>query len=474
METITKLPTLIPRLREFDVFQQLPGEALQWLTERSDYVCYDPGDVLFRPGDVVDHMQIIVEGSVVFEQEQNGETRELGVWQAGYITGVLPFSRMTEAKARGRALERCCVLELHRRYFTEMVNVSYELTQALVSVMTTRVRDFTSIRFQNEKLMALGKLSAGLAHELNNPAAAMVRDAEELYKRQHQTPERFKAIMAMQVTAEQTDQVNAILFERMKNLNALDLSTMERLDRLEELQDWLDDHDISDAEDAAETFVDFGVTTGDLDRIDAIVNGRHLNAIVRWLESSLSLEKLVTDIRESAGRINGLIQSIKQYSHMDRGVSLEPVNLYDGIRSTLIMLQHSLKKKNIRLVKHFEADLPPLPAYAGELNQVWTNLFSNAIDAMEKDGTLTIRAYRERNHLCVEVEDTGSGIPEENLTRIFDPFFTTKPMGEGTGMGLDIVKRIIDRHRGDIQVRSQPGQTVFTLCFPLQQKDAPN
>lgn len=472
MEITAKTSSLLSTIQDFEVFQGIDPAALEWLIERSDYVCYDSGDFLFKPGQAADHMQVIVEGRYVVELNQNGEMREIGVWEKGYVTGVLPFSRMVENKGYGRALEKCCVLELHRKHFTEMVNVSYELTQALVSVMTTRVRDFTSMRFQNEKLMALGKLSAGLAHELNNPASAMVRDARALYNKLHATPENFKAIITMRVSPEQTDQVNAILFERLKNLHQLDLSSMERMDRMDELQDWLEDHGVEDPEEMAETFVEFALTIEDLERIEKIIDGQSVEPVMLWLEKTLSMEKLIQDIQESSQRIQELVTSVKKYSHMDRGVSMEEVDIHDGIRNTLAMLQHRLKKKQINVEKVFDADLPLISAYPGELNQVWTNLVSNAIDAMDHGGSLQIRTYRDRQYLCVDVIDSGSGIPEDDLTRIFDPFFTTKPMGEGTGLGLEIVKRIIDRHRADIQVESRPGRTRFRLCFPEKSGEA--
>ncbi len=467
METLDKSPALTQRLRSFETFAEIDEAALQWMVEKSDYRCYQAGDHLFEPGDPIDHMMVILEGDYVVIMEQQGRKREIGQWGAGNITGVLPFSRMKQVQAYGKALQRCCVLLLHRRHFTEMVSVSYELVQALVAVMSSRIRDFTSMRYQNEKLMALGKLSAGLAHELNNPASAMVRDAEELYAKHHSTPEKFKAIMTMGISPEQTDRVNAILFGCLDTAKTLDLSAMQRMERNDDLIDWLEDQDVEQAEDLAETFVDFGMTTHDLEKVRQIIDGKSLSPILWWLESTLSMEKLVHDIRESADRINTLIRSVKQYSHMDRAVTMEQVDIHEGLRNTLAMFKHEIKKHEVQVEKQFEADLPRLRAFPGELNQLWTNLISNAIDAMETGGTLSLRTYLERGKLCVTVADTGSGIEEEDLTRIFDPFFTTKPMDKGTGMGLDIVKRIVNRHQGDIKVRSQPGQTVFTLCFPL-------
>ncbi len=466
METLTKGSELVNRLRTIEVFREIDREAMEWLVEKSEYRCYEPGDHVFEPGMPADHMRIVLEGHIVVTMEQKGRTREIAEWRSGVITGVLPFSRMKDHIGYGKVHKRCCILELHRSYFTEMVNVSYELVQALVGVMSTRIRDYTSLRFQNEKLMALGKLSAGLAHELNNPASAMVRDAQELYDKHHSTPEKFKAIMALRVSPEQTDAINRILFNCLERAKTLDLSSMERLERSDDLLDWLDERGIEHADDLAETFVDFGLAEDQLEQIEGIIGGQGLGTILLWLESTLSVEKLVQDIRESADRIDELIRSIKQYSHMDRAVSMESTDVHQGIRSTLVMLKHELKQKKIRIEKDLDPDLPRIRAYSGELNQVWTNLFTNAIDAMDEGGDLRVKTFTERDMVCVRIQDSGKGIDQEDLTRIFDPFFTTKPMDKGTGMGLDIVKRIADRHQADIKVESKPGETVFTLCFP--------
>ncbi|MCO6489044.1 MAG: cyclic nucleotide-binding domain-containing protein [Phaeodactylibacter sp.] len=466
MKTLPKTPELLSTLQSFDTFQGISPDALQWMIDQSDYKLYETGEKLFYPGQSVDHMQIILQGRYVVRWEQKGETRELGVWDAGYITGVLPFSRMKEARAIGQALEPTYTLELHKEHFVEMVNVSYELTQALVAVMSDRVRDFTTMQFQNEKLMALGKLSAGLAHELNNPASAMVRNAEELYKKVHASPEKFKSVITMRITPEQTDQVNAILFSRIEQAQTLDLSLMEREERMDDIADWLEDHGIENGEDIAETFVDFGVTEGDLDTIHDIVGDGAIGPIMWWLESTLSLENLVSEIQEASNRISKLVKSIKDYSHMDRGVAMEAVDIHEGLRSTLTMLKHKFKSKNIQLVKNLAPGLPNVKGFAGELNQVWTNLIVNAIDAMAPGGELSVHTYPDREYVRVDITDNGSGIPEDIQTRIFEPFFTTKAMGEGTGMGLDIVRKIVNRHKGEIDVESRPGKTTFSLCFP--------
>ncbi len=458
---------LLEKLQSFEAFEGIKSEPLEWLIDKSRYVFYKSGTSIFEPDTKADYMQVVIQGRYSVTFEQQGQLREVGVWEQGYVTGVLPFSRMTHTRAYGQAIDDCHFLELHRDCFVEMVNTSYQLTQNLVGLMSNRIREFSQLRFQNEKLMSLGKLSAGLAHELNNPASAMVRSADELYHKIHSTPEKFKNVITMRITPEQTDEVNAIMFGKINNKSVQpELSLLEVEELKDDLLDWLEDHRVDDGDDIADTFVDFGLTVDDLDQIDEIVDGESIPSLMWWIESTLSLENLVGEIKESADRIATLVTSIKEYSHMDRGVSREKVDIHHGLKSTMIMLKHKFKTKKIQVEKKLAEGLPTVEGYPGELNQVWTNLIVNALDAMEPEGNLLIETYPDRKFVCVNITDSGSGIPEENLTRIFDPFFTTKAVGEGTGMGLDIVKKIMDRHHADIRVESKPGKTTFKLCFP--------
>lgn len=469
MQILEKAPTLVSELQNVETFQGLPDEALEWLVHHADYKRYEVGEHLFRPNQAVNHMMIILGGEYVVRFPQAGELRELGTFQAGYITGLLPFSRMKESRAFGMALEPTLTLELHRDHFTEMVKVSYDMVQRLVAVMSTRIRDFTQLRLQSEKLMSLGKLSAGLAHELNNPASAIVRSVEELYNRIHTTPEKFKGIMTMRVTPEETDRVNEILFSKLSNLGDFeDLSLLEQEEKKDELTDWLEDEGLEDGEELAHTFAEFDFSVDDLEQVREIVADKDLAAIMWWLESTLSLEKLVQEIQEASGRIADLIASIKTYTHRDQAATPQQVKLHEGIKSTITMLKHKIKKKQIQLEKSLDLELPLVEIFPGEMNQVWTNLIDNAIDAMDQGGTLRIRTYRRRDKVLVDIEDTGAGIPEDIQRQIFDPFFTTKGVGEGTGLGLEVTRRIVEKHHGTIEFESEPGKTTFTVCLPIQ------
>ena len=272
MQILTKPDNLIDQLLAFETFAGQKREAIEWLIEKSEYYSLEKGEFIFEPSIPPDYMIILMEGHYLVYFERDGKRREAGLFHEGYITGILPFSRMKETVASAVCQEKCILLRLHRECFTEMVNVSYSLTQALVGFMSSRIRDFSQRQFQDEKLMALGKLSAGLAHELNNPASAMVRSSEELYKNIHSTPEKFKSIITMKITPDETDQVNEILFSKIKNLNQASLSIMEREEKMDDLLDWLDDNEVEHADDIAETFLDFGLEVEELEQIAEIVS----------------------------------------------------------------------------------------------------------------------------------------------------------------------------------------------------------
>ena len=451
------------------MFTDLPEHALAWLGQNSAFVCIGEGEMVFQEDQVIEHMDIVLKGSYLIRRKKDGRSKDLGVWKAPYVMGVLPFSRMKSTSAEGLALEDIEMLRVHRDNFIEMVNVSYELVQSLVGIMTDRVRDFQNMRLMDEKLMALGKMSAGLAHELNNPASAMVRSSRELHKHLSQTPEKFKRVITMRVQPEDVDVVNQVLFDRIHHRDdTSDLSLLEREARTDDLEDWFTDHGVDNL-DMIDIFLDWDWTTEHLDRVAAVLPSEALGPVLGWIETNLTTESLVDEIQTSSGRIAELVSSIKAYSHMDSDPSMEFTDIHRGIKSTVTMLKFKFKQKNVKLTKDLTDNLPNIKALEGELNQVWTNLLTNALDAAPDDGTgrVTIRTRLDSHHLYVDFEDNGPGVPEDIQSRIFEPFFTTKGIGEGTGMGLDIARRSLSRHDGTIELDSRPGRTVFTVCFPL-------
>jgi len=375
---------------------------------------------------------------------------------------------MTICEARAIIGEPARVLLIHRDQFSDMLHRSPELGQRLVSAMSDRVREQTKIAQQREKMMALGKLSAGLAHELNNPATAITRAADALKDRFHTLKSVVVPMVASKLTSEHFDALKRLRQEAFEHGPPQDLTPLQRGRREEAIGDWLDAHGVTDAWKLAEAYVDAGFTAEELDRWADALPAEALPHILRWLECSLSAERILSEIAAAAGRISQLVASVKQYSHMDAMPDKQPVDVREGLDSTLVMLGHEIKTKHITVEKAYDADLPKVSAYPGELNQVWTNLIDNAIDATPREGgQLRLEALREDHVVVVRIIDNGHGIPAETQSRIFEPFFSTKGVGEGTGLGLDIAQRIVAQHGGKIAVDSKPGETVFAVYLPL-------
>ncbi len=457
----------VATLQAVEDFRELPAEALQWLIDRSELIHLKQGAHLFKPGQPIHHLYVLLEGSIQLKIQQGNQLIDGGRWEVGTISGMLPYSRMEATSGFGLAVADTYLLSLHENHFVEMEQVSRDMVKVLVGVMTNRTRSFTRLQQRNEKMMALGKLSAGLAHELNNPAAAIVRSSRALKQHLSTTPENFKQVITMQLTPEQVDEVNNIVFSRINQPHQEKLTMMERNAREDEMADWLEDQGVEDGYDIAENFAEFGLQIDELEQIGDILQGQHLGPVFNWLNNVLITERMVGEIQNASSRISELVTSVKTYTHMDRSPDRVAADIHEGINSTLTMLNHKVKEKNIRVVKHYAENLPAIPLFVSEMNQVWTNLIDNAIDAMDREGTLTISTHTEQDHLRVDVEDTGSGIPPDIQASVFDPFFTTKGVGKGTGLGLDIARKIVEQHQGTIALESEPGHTQFTMCFPL-------
>ena len=459
--------TLIEQIAALPALAGIPREQIEWIVERGELNEIQEGEKYFKKGSPIDRLIIMLEGHAVFKLEQNGQYREVGRWDAGQVSGALPYSRAQSANAEGFALTDLVFFSLHKDHFKEMICDCHELTALLVHEMTDRVRSNTKRQQQNEKLMALGKISAGLAHELNNPAAAIVRSSESLQKHLGTVPDKFKRVISMKVTNEEVDYVNDMLFSKIENGIDKAESLMQRTEREDELTDWLDDNGYGDCYMLAETMAEYGFCADDLDGLRECLTAESFPSVIEWIDNVLTTEKMVGEIKEASNRISKLVSSVKSYSHMDRAGDKEPTNVHIGIHNTLTILNHKLKKNKVQLVEELDQDLPEIKAAPGELNQVWTNVIDNALDAMDEGGTLSISTRTVGKDVRVRIGDSGPGIPEDIKDRIFDPFFTTKAVGKGTGMGLEVVKRIVEDHNGVITLESMPGNTQFEFCFPI-------
>lgn len=457
------LQQLVPTL------EPIPLDQLEWLIANAKHYTLAIGDFLFKKDDEIRGMHILLKGKIEVFFYQNNSQKLFTKFEKGSITGILPYSRAKLATGSAQASEECEVLTLPKEKLPEMIQKNFELTQVLVHTMTTRIREFTQREVQNEKLMALGKISAGLAHELNNPAAAIVRSSTALKKHLQVLPEGFKRVISIRLSDEQVDKVNGILFAKISSKPEDSLPLKIKTKKEDEFVNWLEEHQVDeDAYEIAENLVEFGFELQEMEEIWAICTEAYFPPVMQWINNNLTTEKMVEEISVASRRIAELINSVKSYSYMDRSQDLQEVDLHQGLKDTLTILHHNLKKNHILLVEEFAEGPLLVKGLPGELNQIWTNLIDNAIDAMEgKEGSmLKITTKKDGNYAKVHIIDNGEGIPEEVKNKIFEPFFTTKDMGKGTGLGLDIVKKIVDQHDALIEVKSQPGHTEFMVCFP--------
>lgn len=457
---------LIDDLRKISVFSDLPEEHLVWLASKFEEMPLEPGQTFVRPGDPADSLTVVLEGEIRLQREDDPDGPVFTA-VAGQVTGLLPYSRLTTYRGTGRAVTPTRLARLHKDHFPEMLQRMPQLGQRLVGLMADRIREVTKIEQQRDKLMALGKLSAGLAHELNNPAAAAGRAASSLRESLEAVRDASLRLGRHALSNEQREFIAQFERESGKHPDPASSDPLEQSDREERITAWLDARRVSDAWKIAPVLADFGIETSRLESLAGVVGDQALSDALTRIASLLTVIKLVGEIETSTRRISELVRAIKEYSYMDQA-PVQEIDLHGGIESTLIILGHRLKN-GVTVIREYDKSLPRICADGGELNQVWTNLMDNAIDAMHGKGELRVRTALELDRVLVEIGDNGPGIPSDVLPRIFEPFYTTKSVGEGTGLGLDTVCRIVRKHHGDIRVESKPGDTRFQVRLPLAQ-----
>ena len=461
--------SLIDDLRKIEVFADLSPDQLSWLAEKFEERRFQPGEVMAREGEPLDYLIVVLEGEMQIQRGSGGDELIFRGF-AGQVTGLLPYSRLTHYGGTSRAVLPTRIVGLHRSLFPEMLQRMPLLGQRLVSIMADRIRETTRIETQRDKLMALGKLSAGLAHELNNPAAAVQRATASLREALETVRDASIRLARHALSQEQREIITRFEREAGQYAPTIPADPLTQSDREERITAWLEGRKTPEAWKIAPALTDMGVDIPKLESLASKVGDVVLcDALIR-IASLLTIARLISEIEISTKRISHLVHAIKEYSYMDKA-AMQNVDLHQGLENTLTILHHRLKG-GINVVREYDENLPRICAYGGELNQIWTNLISNAIEAMQGKGELRVRTARELDRVLVEIGDNGPGIPPAVLPHIFEPFFTTKGVGEGTGLGLDTVCRIIRNHHGEIRVSSHPGDTRFQVYIPVTQPKA--
>ena len=459
--------SMLERLTAHRILSTVPQEQIAWVAEHGVFRVLQAGAVLTSMSGKVEGLHVVLSGHLSIHVDRGAGRRKVMEWHGGDVTGLLPYSRLVAPPGDVVAEEPTEVVTVYREQLPEMIRECYELTAALVHVMVDRARHFTASFFHDEKLVSLGKLAAGLAHELNNPASAIARSARTLPESLMKAEAAARTVGAAGLTAEQTAAARKIRESCSAAVPAV-LSPLEREDREDLIARWLAVHKAETT--LAEELTDMNVTPAMLDDLARSMDGKQVETALRWITSDWDVRRLSSEIHEAASRIHDLVGAIKGFTEMDRATVPERVQIERGMTSTLIVLRSKAKSKSVHLSLNIDKDLPPVQGFGGELNQVWANLIDNAIDAVSEGGTVEITARHIRNNVVVSVVDNGPGVPADIRDRIFDPFFSTKPVGQGTGLGLDIVRRLIQRHNGVIELHSEPGRTEFCVTLPKAER----
>jgi len=450
-------------LLRIPAFEGLPDDQLDWFISQSTEVVLKAGDIFLQQGTPAVWMIIMLEGQMQMRGALGGEAVSFPL-EPGAITGLLPFSRMKVAVLTGRALTDGRILKFPSAKFPELVQKMWELAQRLVGQMSDRIRETTRWEQQVDRLASLGKLSAGLAHELNNPASAVKRATSLLRETMYRIKDAAQELGKHNLTDVQRAEIEKLEASFLKR-DETPLDTLATSDLEDQIDSLLRSHGQNDLWQLAADLARRGVKPEALESLFATMDADLARAALVRIAASVEIANLLIEIESSTSRISDLVRAIKEYTYMDQ-TTAQNVDVAKGLENTLTILNHKIKRG---ITVHREYEKIPLlvNSYGSELNQVWTNIIDNAIDAMKGTGELRIRTYRDDDCVVVEIGDNGPGIPPEVEPHIFEPFYTTKGVGEGTGLGLDTALRIVKKHRGSIQVDSKPGNTRFQIFLPL-------
>ena len=453
-------------LLQVPAFAELPEDQIEWFLNHSEEIHVHPGDAYIVQGAPADAMFVLLQGQVHARGELGGQSIVF-TFEAGEVGGRLPFSRMKQFTFSARAATETRVLRFPAAQFPELVQHMPELASRLVGVMSDRIREATRIEQQQDRLASLGKLSAGLAHELNNPASAAKRATSQLRDTLKRIKESSHQLGARELTPAQKAEIEKLETFLLQQTGNAPLSGLAASRREDEIDTILRSHGHNDQWQLAADLARRNVDPRVLEQLFVSMDAETARAALVRIAASLEVWSLLDQIESSTSRISDLVRAIKEYTFMDQS-AVQNVDIVKSLENTLTILNYKLKH-GVTVERDYGTVPLLVNSFGSDLNQIWTNIIDNAIDAMNGKGTLRLRTYTEDNCAVVEIVDNGPGIPEDIQARIFEPFFTTKKVGEGTGLGLDTVQRIVKKHKGSIQVESRPGQTCFQIWLPLSQ-----
>lgn len=460
--------TNIEFLRGLELFSGLSDEDLERLHERAEPVELKKGDVLMKEGSEGDSLYVVLEGEFEITKLAGEKQVVLAVRGAGEVMGEMSMLVEAPRSATVTSMGPSRLLRLSHDAFLGVLRSSSEAALAILGTVTERLRHTEAMLRQHEKLSALGTLAAGLAHELNNPAAAIRRSAEhlgDLLQRWQRLSHEVGRLVGQEAQGQELARLREELIARTKTETTM--SSLERSDRETELESWLEARGLEGAWEWTATLVASGWTAEDLEPTLQAFSSEQFATLVKWLGCSSEALTLTDEIVRASGRISNIVKTVKTYSYLDQGPE-QDVDIHQGLEDTLVILRHKTPD-GIKIVRDFDPDLPEIEAFGSELTQVWTNLIDNAIDALDGQGTITLKTRALGDEVDVKVCDDGPGIPADIQDRIFDPFFTTKPPGVGTGLGLHISYTVVaQRHKGSLELESQPGRTCFTVRLPVE------
>jgi len=462
---------MLDALRQIPFFTNAPDDELQWVVEQGTELQLSPGEQLISEEEPADYWYILLEGTVQLTKKLAGQEALINTFRSGSYFGEIPILLGTSYFVSVRSLTPSYLLQLSKDCFWEMVTGCPVVSQAILKMMADRMQIFQSVAQQQQKLVSLGTLAAGLAHELNNPAAAVRRSARHLQEIFQELP-CLTMKLQQSLTPTQRTFLNDLLHQVIQRSSSIQLDPLTQSDREDELAGWLETHEVIDGWKLAPALVGAGLDTNLLEAMAAQIPADCLQNVLTWLAASLTGAGLLHEIQHGSTRMAELVKAIKAYAYLDQA-PLQEVEVHEGLESALTILGYKLG--GVEVTREY-APLPLICAYGNELNQVWTNLIDNAIDAMNGQGRIWLRTSRENDDVLIEIVDNGPGIPAEIQPRIFEPFFTTKGVGEGTGLGLATSYRVVvGMHKGDIRVFSRPGNTHFQVRLPinLTQTDQP-